>query len=1113
MSIKSFFTTRLPAWGGGVSSTTVSLSPFHSHTKTPDAQNKRMSPKDNKPRPTLKSNKVAPAPIHEGNGTSIPTAQWNIDKKYRNNNLIEQLDTTLHDDAANNYRKLLANPDYFNFESSGPISQVRKFQLINALGDALADVKSHLGDNKALPDEMKGAEMMVLTQAVALACKGSDLSLAARGLKCLREVNLRKNIIVPEAALPEGFTNQELDCAWRIAQALEKTPIGFAALKRIAQPMYGNRQVHASVQAHDDTMLHVYLRASHEKHRLAKNIPSHPEGIFGKVQDPPASLVDKSLLAVQNHLAQSYRHLLNNPDGAFTASRDANEWTIGAIRNHFYSDELKDAHGRPTLFAKAEGRINKLSKWVSRANGTNNRDIDGSKPEVVGKKTSTPRKITRRMRNMLLPQMKKTPFNAFNRQPPEQLLPYVGATTPGSGFKNSEEGNIAEARAIKTMIDNLVKGLKANMIDLPEQGPANPPEETVKCPANPSTATLTDMVRLTILKQVIGDTKIMPDYVNIGLTDKARTEVKEKIYAALEGGMDGQNEDTKKRINNLINEQHTNLTPETLIEWAIKMGAPPNSIPDPLAQLPPDQPDWHAFAEARKRVMEPVQTTPTPNLKTITKAETAEMLANNTRNHELGSKIALYSGGVFGFGTRGLSVLISNIFSFGAAQAGVDIRGERARYASIEIGTAAQGNELFLGTQKIVRGQVGGSFGIGAVAPVDPETPKHLIGASANVAIGAEGLDHRGVMIRFDRLKGGVPGDKENNAKLARVIEKLIAPKAKNHKGGEYINAQGEDANSKLKNLWQEWPEVSVGMVGINDRVGQARVSASAGFGGRFGDILRLGFNRAGIGVEGKFKGKNTWRETGGSLHVDKNTSYWSAKVNVSGSLASVNAMVPVEGEEDVDVDFSPGEFFGGSVDIWKKGYSVKDVLIEYEGELKRSSTRVKTYLDAQTFVNKASRNLDNWAEVKTKRFYPKEYGAQVPPNETPEEERKRIGRRNDAIAAEHKRLSQYLQRSLDSAAPTQSFWEFLEITEGAAAAANAAKSISAMAEACGDTKGASDCAKYRKKLLKSESAWEPAFLVDNENTSQQRTLLPLPFLIKSGQIDGIIASNIKTFT
>lgn len=1111
MSIKSFFTTRLPAWGGGVSSTTVSLTPFHSHTKTPDAQNKRMSPKDNKVRPTLKNNnKVAPPPIHQGNGTSIPTAQWNIDKKYRKNNLVEQLDTTLHDDAANNYRKLLNNRDYFDFESSGP--PMRRLHLTHELGEALAEVKDHLGDNTALPKEMKGAEMMVLTQAVALACKGGDLSLAARGLKCLREVDLRKNILVPEAALPDGFTNRELDCAWRIAQALEKTPIGFAALKRIAQPMYGNRNVHASVQGHDDTMLHVYLRASHEKHRLAKNIPSHPGGIFGKVQDPPTSLVDKSLLAVQNHLAQSYRHVLNNPDGAFTATRDANEWTIGAIRNGFYSDDLKDAHGKPTLFAKAEGRINKLSKWISRANGTNNRDIDGSNHEAIGKKTSTPRKLSRRMRNMLLPKMKKTPFNAFNRQPPEQLLPYVGATTLGSGFKNSEEGNIAEARAIKTMIDNLVKGLKANGIDLPEQSPATPPEETVKCPANPPAVRLTDMVRLTILKQVIGDTKIMPDYVNIGLTDKARTEVKEKIYAVLDGHKAGQNEDTIKLIDNLIDKQHTNLTPETLIDWAREMGCPPNYIPDRLAQLAPDQPDWHAFTVAAKRVTQPVQATPTPNLKTITKAETAEMLGNSTKNHELGSRIVLYSGGVFGFSTKGLTAMISNIFSFGALQVGADIRGERARYASMEIGTGAQGNELFLGTQKIVRGQVGGSVGSGAVAPVEPESSMHLMGGGVNAAIGGEGLDHRGVMIRFDRLKGGVPGDKGNNEKLARVIEKLIAPNAP-PKGDPYANAQGEDATSKLKNLWQEWPEVSVGMVGINDRVGQARASASFGFGGRFGDALRLGFNRAGIGVEGKFKGKNTWRETGGSLHVDKNTSYWSAKVNVSGSLASVNAMVPVEGEEDVDVDLSPGEFFGGGVDIWKNGYSVKDILIEYEGELKRSSTRVKSYLNAQTFVDKVARNLDKWAEVKTKRFYPKEYGAQVPANETPAQEAERIQKRNAAIAAEHKRLSQYLQRSLDSAAPTQSFWEFLEVTEDAAAAANAAKSISAMAEECGDKKGARDCAKYREKLLKSETAWEPAFLVDNENTSQQRTLSVSPFLIKSAQIDGIIASNIKTFT
>jgi hypothetical protein len=1094
----------LKTMGGGIANTTLQPTPFHNYTKTPDVKNERMSPKDaNTALPTIDENKVAPPPKHRGNGAPPPvsTMQLNLGAKLRDSSFVARLDAGNTDDPGKNYRALLDNPAYFNFgnASATPSQPGEASSASQSMVTARADleeqleaVHTHLGDNQTLPSEMKGAEMMVVTQAVALACKGMDPHLAGRGLACLREVDLHASIANPETSRPDGFNEDEFASAWRIAHALEQTPLGFAALKKIAQPAYDVPNPHASITSHDDTMLHVYLKASREKTRLDPALPAHPQAVLGNIPDNPGTLLDKSLRAVQSHLTQSVEHARNDPAAAFTARKDANEWTIGAVRNGFYTDAQKDANGKSTPFYKAENRLKKMSKWVSRANGTGNSDPGGSVNDAIGARTSKVKKFTRFMRNTLLPGMKKSPFNALNRQAPD-TLPFVGATS-GSGFRNVEGGGLGEARAIKSMIDNLEKALAAN-------GASLAPRE-----ADPDADTLEGMVRLAILKQVKADTKILPRYVNIGLDDSARTQVKEHVYAALQGNVAGQSQATKDAINRLIDNQHTNLTPETLGDWANHAGCPA-SVPD-AAQLASDQPDWRAFRLAQRRATEQVRPTETPDLKTITKANTARMLEEHTRNHELGSRVVMYSGGIGGVGTKQLSALISKVVSKTLLRAHVDVRAEGTRCATIEIGTGAQGNELFLGTQGIKKGQAGGGVSIGW--NISDKNDDAVVSASVGAAasIGMEGTDRNGVLIRFDRLKGGVVGDQENNAKLARLAGKLSAPDAL-PEGQPYANAQGDDAASPLKNLWQEWPEVSVSLLETKEKAGRAGASVSGGLGlkiGKFG----MGLPGIGAGVDGK-KGKGTWKETGGSLHVDKQTKYWTAKTSVSAAVASFAGGVGTS-NEDVGLSLTGGEPLGGAVDFWRNGYAETDTFIEYEGELKKSTVKIKSYQTAKAFVDNVAPHLDEWAEAKTKRFNPGEYGAAAPEDETPPQEAERLQRRDAAIEAEHTKLSQHLQRALDLAEPTQSFWEFKEITQDATAAANALKSLAVMAEGCGDKQALQECTESRKKLLKSEEAWEPSFLVDYETTAQQRSMTPVNFFFKSGQLDGISTSNIRTF-
>lgn len=711
------------ATGWDVSPATVTPAPFHFHARPPDVKPARMAPKDpNARQQAIGENEVAsPLRHHANRAPPVTTVQWNIGVKLRESSLVARLGADCADDPVKGYRGLLDNPAYFKFGTSGPAprrassvaSAAPSREAVEArarLAAQLESVREHLGDNPALPPEVRGAEMVVITQALSLAVHGHDPALAARGLACLRGVDLHASIAHSDTAPPAGFNEAELACAWRIAQALEKSPLGFGCLKRIARTPHGGRPAHASVASHDDAMLRVFLKASREKTRLDKHLHPHPRGVLGEIPDLPGTLLDKSLRAVQAHLLQSRAHAHARPGAPFHPVKDSHEWAIGAVDNGYYSDQRKDAKGRTTPFHKADERLKKMGKWVFRASGANNADPDGSTPDTAGRKVPAARKARR-------------------------------------------------------------------------------------------------------------------------------------------------------------------------------------------------------------------------------------------------------------------------------------ARGERARRATVEIGTGAQGNELFLGTQRMPVGQAGA-----------------ILWASGDRSIGMAGRDRNGVVIRFERISGGAGADKADNERLERVAAKLMAPGAP-PEGEPYANASGEDGASPLKNLFQEWPGASVGLVQSKDKAGHANGPLSGGIGARFGNV-RLGLGGSGVGIAGRFRGGTSSTETGGTLRVDRRSRFWSVKASVPAPAGALD----LDGS-DLDRVLGAGEAMGVNVGLWKNGDAQTDTLIEYQGELRKNSVRIKTY---QTFV--------------------------------------------------------------DQAGPPQPFREFKEIRAEAAAVANAVQSVATMAGECGDRTAVKECGKYRRQLLDSEEAWEPAF-------------------------------------
>ena len=1124
--------------GWGISSTTTSWTPFDSKTKTPEAKNAPQALRKNEKHPEMPANKVAPVPTYSSTGNQIK--QNLLDQQNKKNGFVANLKNP------RGHLDLLRNKKYF---PQGRANQLDE-QVIKTQLEAVRIQLDAQG--RKLPDQIANGDMTVLTLAIALACKGSENPMAegARGLACLRNLNLLDGIRNPQAEAPQEnvgppcpnvgvgrnshddakFDRKDLACAWRIAQMLEMTPNGFATLKAITRASAApGHPVSPSVAAHDDIMLHVYLQASREKIKEAATqgviLDADPFSLqtdLNGVDERSKTLLDKGLGMVRKHLEKSHEHA-SAPEAANTPfiykheeeQGPNHEWAVVAIRNGVYTDKLEDANGNPTLFAKMQGRTDKLQTWISRS---------------TGEKVKTGKSVKRTFKQLIAPQVDKSPFNAYNR---------LGSGEQGAGFKNTEEGGIGEGRAIKEgMILNLEAALKTQgaagdqplVFPVAIVNPDDPDEQN----------TLRNMVRLSILEQAKEDVRFLPRYTRADPLDEVgSSKVKARVMGWLQGGAEGQSNKTKALLETLILQNEGGLTPDRLVEWAAKVGGPADlesAVPEPGAERPqvePGKPDWHAFGMAVNRAVNGnAEHVETPHMKDLDATGVADVIEGVMQHQELGSRATLYSGGVFGFGTKGLSETVLGAPFLWLFRPRIDIRGERTRYAAIDFGTSTQGNELFLGTQRIQKGQGGGGGFLG-LGKFSKKGVKFGAGVGVDAATSYEGTDQRGVLFRLPRLITAVNGDAENNKKLGRIFRKLADPNTPPPNGVPYINAPGEDGNSSLKNLWQEWPELSISMVGLKEHAGRGGVSAYGGFAGGY-DKYNAGFS-AGGGIEGK-KSTQAWTETGGSLHVGKKVSSWNVKANLSGTLASISAFVNaytktttemVNGQAQehsalaINQNFPLlGEFLTGSADIWKTGTTRKDTFIEQDGELKKATFRTVTYANAASFVAAVAPRLDTIAEQKAAKYEAARYGKSIAQGNdmahlSTEEVDKRIMDRmrvrNDVLEREHKILSQHLAEALKNADPTQSFQEYFELTDSALAMLNELKSSEAMAAHLGDKAVVKDCQRAMNEIIENDDAWETAFLVDNTAVSEQRTR-GLNIVAKYQQVDGIIKTNMRTF-
>jgi hypothetical protein len=797
-----------------------------------------------------------------------------------------------------------------------------------------------------------------------------------------------------------AFTEADLSNAWRLAIELERCgEAGFNLLKHLTQQTAApGHAVHATVARQRDALLHTYLQAAREKVQevdKGRHEPALPAALdHGKLKPDPlsihthinrkigganvaantepganpndnvhvvgnriggrvfanptgnratdASLLDKALKAVSNHMEQVETHAANannagkqitfdqnagdirkgtNANTYVVLNKDGNWWAANLVRSGVYSEDSKQ-------YRKMQNRAAKMTDWLHRANNDN----------TAVPLTKTQRTL-RRVKQAVLPFKNKSPFHTYNNVVP---------TSPHRLLGGSDASGISDGQSIRQdLIWNVIKGIEQFGVPPAGNGAQRtalrsgqyPGDHAVVAkrnqpavPDNPSPQVLTQMVRLAILQQQ-SRFNSKTNGVNLFITRHAEGHVldeddlkraKQTVYEMFVGGEAAQNPEKKWAIDAIFTEQNKQLSPERLIDWATDVGMPPaireaknlkvETVADRNANVeeairafkanpPPapanvSQPDWDQFVDGvyrdlLGRVKE--YTNAGRDLSGLTDTQAAALFEDIVSRQKLGHLIEMKDGGSAGIKTQGLSYIISRVllapltWKWGTVGVGVDLRRLKAKHAVISWGTGTGGRDMFVGTAKADRKQagIGSTVGPGHVS-------KKADGWSVGLAAGGnftpynhEWSERVGNMFRFRRVFSGVDSDDIGNAQLGRLTRKLMDPGTApvNNEGGPWIDpADGNDTDI-LKRIMHEFDDVSLSWVKSKERTFKESLSGAvtAGFKvGAWGPGAGVG---AGIELS---QSKTTWREEGGSLNQQRDIKASEFKGNLSGLMTLV---------------------------------------------------------------------------------------------------------------------------------------------------------------------------------------------------------------------------------
>ncbi|MEB0136377.1 hypothetical protein QN362_13625 [Actimicrobium sp. CCC2.4] len=1029
---KSTFWQRMKARGFGRSSFSTALGlPFMlSRQKTPAAINARkvIKPEDGWP---------------SDNPAGLPPLKGPVDLDQFNTSILLPADHPISGMLRKDYLlQLIRNPGLF----PGDASATEHAQLMQQLQHVEQQLRPH-ADKQASPQVPQ--EMALLARALSAACVHTGAEAmparrhAARALACLRNIDLTDSLRRPaahrtppsRASLGESFVAPDDGAFTESDHAL-----AWRTAQMLAETPSGMallttltrpvaRSRSASVIEQETLMLKLFLTAG-----AALDAELKSTDLASKPSPVPAAL-----------LAYAERSISQLQPGQNSVLVKA----LNAIPAHLrHSEQFTD--NDPLQPIAPDTHRHDWAIGVVRNGMTS--DVAGSPfsciedrliRKIAGKwvDLATSKATTRwqRVTQRINPLRYKSPFNAFNK-------------TDGS-FKNTTQGATLDRRHMRHASD-IVEAI----LDRP--APSDPSQETA----------LRTMVRLAFLRK--WKTKRFPTLLEGDHFDQEQLEAIAASLAANPAVTAN-----PVALKQMLETENKPYLPELLDQWmseAITIGGAPTK----------EQQDRYAVSIARvKGATTECQVGP------ITRENLANNLANLVRDElELGAGITLTNGGTLGFGTKGMSATVLGILTAWTMRGRINFRMRRLRHAALEIKLSNSGVELRAGSQAINSKAAGIGFFSGVKANF-LNLVRLRLGVGMDAEIGRENEHFSGVVLRLPRGHNGVEDEPAMRSRFAEVIRRLLLRDATNEVS---VNAPGSDGASPLKNLLQQFSDLSVNLVGKslgNTRHMQANTEAAAA---AFIGPAAIGPTAA--VTADRIVHRETYQEAQGRVRVERTTRETGHKINLNARLVSGIPMAPVPLTRST---FSPPATILGEVntDVWKIGSAIKHTLVFQDGQIDPKSFAIETHRNLNGFIDDIVNNLDVWCAVRARKFYPDEYHG------GPERQRK-------AIEEEHRRISHFIFRARNRVATTQTFYGNLELKPVIAAEINRLLATSTMMALNGDIENSKKIQTYCQLRLMEKVAWEETNLVCRETVAEQ-VIRPFQAGVSMRAVSNVVTTNL----
>jgi len=883
------------------------------------------------------------------------------------------------------------------------------------------------------------------------------------------------------------------DKAWRLAQSLSAIPggEGMKLIKSLGPTSNRPPNVHSSIDIKEQAVLRSFLIASAQLtavvQRGGHTLGNDPASLFasphlnlhkaiaacgeagwpgrhGKATPAgiPLMLAEKALLAAKEELHEIDRHVSSPVTQAepFDQGTHGCRFALAMMRGNMPTDEDRNIDGSASEFRRVESRTSKATR----------QHLDRAVKHEKGLG-----RVADALRDHLLPNRHKSPFQAYNKLVADDTTKKSSANYDNAGMTLSHRSPIADGRAFSDMIGTLEAAIATHLQSINPLGfdalinhaPLYGNDGKIDCHrllGHEGAPLLQQLARASILKTTRAETLLLPRFARPQkLSPEACQRAIQDVLAQIRAPQDGFNMETLRAvIVETVQRENQPLTPSLMLRWGATVGGPANV--DAVHRITEGtsitSSEWVVFAKGFDRIESGgVARADTPAMTKMSRHDAAELLARLVEQEELGSGFSLSNGGNLQASTRNASGVVSSALLGLTSSIRIDLGGGKTRLVTFESATAADRSALRFGVLSLKRVQVGAGGSIGH--SVGEHTPVTL-SAGSDAGYAFQVTDQHGAVFGFPRhLSGGVAGDRLINAEKAKLVRLLFDDQADLSLP---VPGNPEDAASLVKRAYQAFGDrISIGRYEskTTDHIATVDITGTAG--------LRAGAFKLGLPtthLTGLGQGTKTqYREHSGWLTNEKDTITRNYKLSADGTLVGFSGLAE-EAKGDVSglLQITAGSGAAKSADFFRYGETDVQSSILSEGVELPTSFASRSYSNPAAFVASLSHAIDQIANDKSQRFFAGLYADETKRPEI-------VAKEKEAIAD---LVSQYL-REKDLTATPQLYWEFGSNN----ATANSLRAARHLAEKNGDQTVATQASSELTALHTDTEYREGRFLIN----------------------------------